>query len=459
MTHFNEHSKTTVRSYRMITLVMAMTCLLISSGCSGKAGSGLAAEPQEVPSTASPSSVNPPSRQTETVSPSANQSPLPVTSASPEPAVSEGIRPADDIEQQIATLPLEDKIGQMLLVGIDGTEVSAQTQNMITTDKVGGIILYADNIDNLKGLVSLTNGLKRSNAGNPAPLFVSVDQEGGKVSRLPDEYAKIPANGAVGVSGNAEAAETMGKLLAREVQGAGFNMNFAPVLDINSNPNNPVIGDRSFGSTSAKVIKLGIAEMKGIESEGVVPVVKHFPGHGDTSVDSHLELPVVKKTEAQLAKLEWLPFQAAIKEQTDAVMVAHILYPKLDPDRPASLSKVIVGQLLREQMGFKGVVITDDLTMGAILKNYSLATAAVNTVLAGSDILLIAHEYSNEQTARKALLAAVRSGKISEARIDESVYRILALKQKYKLTDELIPIPKLTELNKDIKIWRQKISL
>ncbi|MGN7763933.1 beta-N-acetylhexosaminidase [Paenibacillus sp. 22594] len=438
MTRFNEHGNPAVPSYKRITLAMTIACLLFSNGCSGKAGS---------------SSENPPPRQTDVASPPAQSTPQ-VPAASPVPAVSEGSGPVDVIEQEIASMPLEDKIGQMLLVGIDGTEVSSQTHTMITNDKVGGIILYADNIKSLKGLVSLTNELKRSNAGNPAPLFVSVDQEGGKVSRMPDEYAKIPASGSVGASSNAEAANMMGKLLAREVQTAGFNMDFAPVLDINSNPDNPVIGDRSFGNTSAKVIELGIAEMKGIESEGIVPVVKHFPGHGDTSVDSHLELPVVKKTEAQLAKLEWRPFQAAVKEQADAVMVAHILYPNLDPDRPASLSKVIISQILRGQMGFKGVVITDDLTMGAIMKNYSLAAAAVNTVLAGSDILLVAHEYSNERTTRNALLAAVKHGKISEARIDESVYRILSMKHKYQLKDTPVDVPDLTQLNKDIKAWR-----
>ncbi|OKP94870.1 beta-N-acetylhexosaminidase [Paenibacillus sp. P46E] len=441
MTRLKEHSIPAVPSYSRITLAMAITCLLLS-GCSGKTGS---------------SSENPPPRQTHTASLQA-QSPPPVTAASPVHAGSEGSGPVDVIEQEIASMPLEDKIGQMLLVGIDGTEVSTQTQTMITNDKVGGIILYADNIKSLKGLVSLTNELKRINTGNPVPLFVSVDQEGGKVSRLPDEYAKIPANGSVGASGSAEAAEMMGKLLAREVQTAGFNMNFAPVLDINSNPDNPVIGDRSFGNTSAKVIQLGIAEMKGIESEGIIPVVKHFPGHGDTSVDSHLELPVVNKTEAQLAKLEWRPFHAAVKEQADAAMVAHILYPNLDPDRPASLSKVIISQLLRGQMGFKGVIVTDDLTMGAIMKNYTLAAAAVNTVLAGSDILLVAHEYGNEQIARNALLAAVKQGKISEARIDESVYRILSLKDKYQLKDTPVGVPDLTQLNKDIKAWRSSFA-
>jgi beta-N-acetylhexosaminidase len=352
-------------------------------------------------------------------------------------------------------MTLEEKIGQMLLVGIDGTTPDATARKMIAEDKVGGIILYSANISSLKSVVNLTNALKKSNSGNPAPLFMSVDQEGGKVSRLPKEYALFPANGAVGTGNSADAAGTMGELLARAVKSSGFNMDFAPVLDINSNPDNPVIGDRSFGSTAGLVTRLGIAEMQGLEREGIVPVVKHYPGHGDTSVDSHLELPVISKTAAQLAKLEWLPFQAAIQANADAVMVAHILYPKLDPDKPASLSKVIIGQQLRAEMGFKGVVITDDLTMSAIVKNYSLAAAAVDTVLAGSDILLVAHEYKNEQAVRTALLASVKNGKISEGRINESVYRILTLKAKYQLTDQAIAIPDLTGLNSDIKAWRK----
>lgn len=343
----------------------------------------------------------------------------------------------------------------MLLVGIQGKTTGADARKMIAEDKVGGIILYSGNVGSLKELVQLTNALKQSNAGNSAPLFMSVDQEGGKVSRLPADYAAFPSNAAVGKGDDAAAAGTMGELLARAVKSSGFNMDFAPVLDINSNPDNPVIGDRSFGNSAELVTRLGIAEMQGLEREGVIPVVKHYPGHGDTSVDSHLELPVINKTETQLAELEWLPFQAAIREKADAVMVAHILYPKLDPDKPASLSPVIIGQQLRGLMGYEGVVITDDMTMGAIIKNYSLPAAAVESVLAGSDILLVAHEYKNEQTVRAALLDSVKNGSISEARIDESVYRILALKAKYQLTDEAVPLPDLAGLNSDIQAWRK----
>lgn len=424
-----------------------LTSLFLIGGCSSSANSNTASLGEALP------------QQTVSAAPSPSKStpPSPVDTVSPTAASSNENGAKETITEQIAGMTLEDKIGQMLLVGIEGTALDERANKMIADDKVGGIILYADNIRSLKGMVKLTNDLKKSNEGNPAPLFISVDQEGGKVSRMPDEYAVIPANGKVGATGNAAAAGTMGRLLAREVLSAGFNMDFAPVLDIDSNPDNPVIGDRSFGSTADLVARLGIAELKGIESEGVIPVVKHFPGHGDTSVDSHLELPVVHKTAAQLAKLEWLPFLAAFKEHADAVMVAHILFPKIDPKYPASLSKVIIGEQLRGEMGFKGVVITDDLTMGAIAKNYSLASAAVDTVLAGSDILLVAHEYSNEQTVRKALLNAVASGAIPESRIDESVYRILSLKQKYQLTDNPVSVPDLTQLNQDIKAWRRTL--
>ncbi|MNO19475.1 putative lipoprotein YbbD precursor [compost metagenome] len=388
-----------------------------------------------------------------TNAPTAESTPTPVTSATPAPSSE-----SDPVALQVSSMSLEEKIGQMLLVGIDGTVLDEQAKKMITEDKVGGIILYKNNIQDLKGMISLVNSMKESNSGNPAPLFMSIDQEGGKVSRMPKEYVSFPSNGKVGTRNDAKAAEMMGKLLAREVLSAGFNMNFAPVLDINSNPDNPVIGDRSFGSSADLVSTLGIAEMKGMESEGVVPVVKHFPGHGDTSVDSHLDLPIVKKTAEELAELEWLPFQAAIKEGTEAVMVAHILFPQLDPDKPASISNKIIGGLLRGDMKYQGLVITDDLTMGAIMKNYDLATAAIDTVNAGSDILLIAHGYDNEKRVLESLLDHVKKGKIQETRIDESVYRILALKAKYNLSDEPVPVPDLTELNKDIKSWKLTIE-
>ncbi|WP_405132166.1 beta-N-acetylhexosaminidase [Paenibacillus sp. FSL H8-0317] len=364
----------------------------------------------------------------------------------------------DPVQEQLSSLTLEEKIGQMILAGVQGTTLDDQAKQMITNQKVGGIIFYANNVSTLEGTAKFVKSVKEANQSNPVPIFMSVDQEGGKVSRMPDTVESIPSSRKVGETKDSALAETMGELLARQVQLAGFNVDFAPVLDVNSNPKNPVIGDRSFGSSAELVSRMGIAEMKGLRSEGIIPVVKHFPGHGDTSVDSHLDLPVVNKTEKQLAKLEWIPFQAAVKEQVEAVMVAHILFPKLDPDHPASLSDVIIGEHLRRKFNYDGVVITDDLSMGAIAKNFKLDQAALATVKAGSDILLVAHSYESAKTIFDTLMSAVKSGKITESRIDESVYRILALKQQYKLSDNQKASGDLKQLNADIVDWRKQID-
>ncbi|UQZ36611.1 beta-N-acetylhexosaminidase [Paenibacillus sp. PK3_47] len=449
-----------INNYRKISALTAAASLLLVLGCSSNNSSNFPAGSTSTPSPAV-TAISPPSSGPGAAPAASGQLNSPASTASaqtPAPSASPGQSDEDSVALQIAGMTLEEKIGQMLLAGIDGTQLDSQAKRMIAEDEIGGIILYKDNISGLNSMVTLINGLKNSNSGNPVPLFMSVDQEGGKVSRMPKEYADMPSSGRVGAAGNPDSARMFGQLLAREVLAAGFNMNFAPVLDINSNPDNPVIGDRSFGSTAGIVTPLGIAEMKGISEEGVIPVVKHFPGHGDTSVDSHLELPVVNKSAADLAQLEWLPFEAAIAEDADAVMVAHVLFPKLDPDKPASLSRPIISGLLREKMGFTGVVITDDLTMGAITDHYTLAAAAVDTVLAGSDILLVAHQYENEQAVRQALLDSVKDGRITEKRIDESVRRILTLKQKYKLSDAPLPVPDLRDLNKEIKAWQKTLS-
>ncbi|WP_256975154.1 beta-N-acetylhexosaminidase [Paenibacillus amylolyticus] len=364
----------------------------------------------------------------------------------------------DPVQEQLSSLTLEEKIGQMILAGVQGTTLDDQAKQMITNQKVGGIIFYANNVSTLEGTAKFVQSIKEANQSNPVPIFMSVDQEGGKVSRMPETVESIPSSRKVGETKDSALAEKMGELLARQVQLAGFNVDFAPVLDVNSNPKNPVIGDRSFGSSAELVSRMGIAEMKGLRKEGIIPVVKHFPGHGDTSVDSHLDLPVVNKTEKQLAELEWIPFQAAVKEQVEAVMVAHILFPKLDPDHPASLSDVIIGEHLRGKFKYDGVVITDDLSMGAIAKNFKLDQAALATVKAGSDILLVAHSYESAKTIFDTLISAVKSGEISESRIDESVYRILALKQQYKLSDDQKASGDLKQLNADIVDWRKQID-
>jgi beta-N-acetylhexosaminidase len=364
----------------------------------------------------------------------------------------------DPVKKKLQQLTLEEKVGQMILAGVQGTALDEQAKQMIADQKIGGIIFYASNVTTLQGTAAFVQSIKQTNGHNPVPILMSVDQEGGKVSRMPDTVESIPSNRKVGKTNDTALAEEMGTLLARQIKLAGFNVDFAPVLDINSNPKNPVIGDRSFGTTADLVTRMGIAEMKGLRSEGVIPVVKHFPGHGDTSVDSHLDLPVVNKSEKQLAELEWIPFQAAVKENAEAVMVAHILFPKLDSEYPASLSKIIIGDHLRKKLKYDGVVITDDLSMGAISKNYPLNKAAVATVQAGSDILLVAHSYESARTIFDTLISAVKSGEIKESRIDQSVYRILALKQHYKLSDDQQAAGDVKQLNADIRSWRKQVD-
>lgn len=364
------------------------------------------------------------------------------------------------MKKTLSHLSLNQKVGQLLIVGIDGSSLTNETIAMMKQSHAGGVLLFKKNLPDLTRSAKLLNGLKRTNAANSqVPLFISIDQEGGKVSRLPSAFTPMPANAVIGKTGKSELAKRMGQLIARQLKLLGFNVDFAPVLDINSNPKNPVIGDRSFGSTPALVASMGIAEIEGLRGGGVVPVVKHFPGHGDTAVDSHVDLPVVRKTEKQLSAFEWDPFRKAAHAGAEAVMVAHILYPNVDAKEPASLSSTVIQGWLRQKLGFRGVVFTDDLTMGAIAKRHNVGEAAVIAVKAGADAVIIGHEYDNVQLAYRDLLASVRKGELTQARIDESVSRILMLKYKYRLTDAPVPIPQASDLpNAAIGDWLRDVE-
>ncbi len=356
----------------------------------------------------------------------------------------------DLVAKQLEQMTLNEKIGQMLMVGFEGQTINDNIREMIKDYHIGGFVLFKRNVSDARQLVDLTNGLKAENADNNIPLFISVDEEGGKVTRMPDELKKLPSSGRLGKVGDGKLSKEVGMVMGQMLKDFGLNMNYAPVLDINSNPNNPVIGDRSFGADAELVRELGIQTMKGMQSEEVIPVVKHFPGHGDTSVDSHIGLPRVDHGMDRLKGFELVPFADAIEEGTDVVMVAHILFSKIDPENPSTLSKAIITDLLKEDLGFKGVVITDDMTMGAIIENYSIGDAAVKSILAGSDIVSVCHNYSNIVEAVTSIKNAVEEGVITEDRIDESVYKILKLKNKYGLADEPVELPDIGDLNKKI---------
>ncbi|MCB2288246.1 beta-N-acetylhexosaminidase [Clostridium sp. CS001] len=357
----------------------------------------------------------------------------------------------DVIKNKVDAMSLDEKIGQMVVVGFDGYTMNDNINSLIKDNKVGGVILFSKNVENSNQLAALANSIKTSNAQNKTPLFISVDEEGGRVSRMPPEIKKLPSNKVIGKRNDGDFSYNIGKIIGEELKTFGFNMDFAPVLDINSNPDNPVIGDRSFGNNVDVVNNLGIKTMKGIMDSKIISVVKHFPGHGDTSVDSHIGLPVVNKTLTQLNNFELLPFKEAIKNNVDAIMVSHILLSKLDVDFPASMSKVLINDVLRQDLKFQGVIITDDMTMGAIIKNYDIGDASVKSVNAGSDLILVCHGFDNELKVINSLKAAVQNKIITEDRLNESVYRILKLKEKYIINNDAVNPPNIDELNNKIE--------
>lgn len=419
--------KRRVRGFGIILLVG----MLLLSGC--QSGDGHQQDPvpdnaAQIPKEDEP--VNP--------SPAGNTKP-----DHPEPV-------ADPIEDQIDKLTTAEKIGQLVLVGMEGTKPDEHTQELLDKYHVGGFIFYKDNIKNSKQALTLFNELKEANAANPVPLFMSIDEEGGRVSRMPAEFSKMPTASAIGKTGEAEAAKKAYSIIGQALSGFGLNLDFAPVLDVHSNPDNPVIGDRAFGTTPELVGKMGLAAMEGLSGTGVIPVVKHFPGHGDTSVDSHLGLPVVEHDLDRLRDFELKPFADAIASGADMVMIAHILLPKLDNEHPASFSSAVINDLLRKEMGYQGVIISDDMTMGAIKENYAVEQAAVEFITAGGNIVLVGHGYDQETAVIKAITRAVEDGSISEAMLDERVYPILKLKLKYGLTQDPSQGPDVKTINAEI---------
>lgn len=322
-----------------------------------------------------------------------------------------------------------DKIGQLFMVGFLGTSVTPDLASFIKEYKPGGVILFSRNLESVEQMVDLTNGLQ---ACSPhSPLLISIDQEGGRVSRLPKGFTIFPPCDLLGRCGSTELAYAAAATIAKELRAVGVNMNMAPVLDVNSNPDNPVIGDRAFGRTPDVVCQLGMATVAGLQANKVVACGKHFPGHGDTNADSHKELPVVEASRKRLEAIEFPPFRHAIEQGVASMMTAHVLYRALDPELPATLSPAIITKFLRQELRYDGVVLTDDLEMHAIIDHYGVEDAAVRAVLAGCDVLLICQDRDREVAAFEAVEQAVASGTISMGRLNVSADRIARLKDRF----------------------------
>ncbi|WP_399629068.1 glycoside hydrolase family 3 N-terminal domain-containing protein [Sporosarcina sp. SG10008] len=346
----------------------------------------------------------------------------------------------DLIGQAIKQMTMEEKVGQMLMPdfrtwkGKNVTEMNAEIAQLVKDYHLGGVILFRENTVTAEQTTKLVSTYQE--ASEKYGLLISIDQEGGIVTRL-QTGTDFPGNMALGATRSEEVAKKVGMAIGEELNALGINMNFGPSLDVNNNPDNPVIGVRSFGEDPELVGKLGNAYIKGLQESGTAATAKHFPGHGDTAVDSHLGLPEVPHDINRLKKVELYPFQQAMDAGIDAVMTAHVTFPKIDDTKviskkdgkeialPATLSQKVLTGLMREQMSFKGVIVTDAMNMGAIVEHFGAVDAAIRTVKAGTDIVLMP---VGLEAVANGLYDAVNKGEISTKRIEQSVERILTLK-------------------------------
>ncbi|WP_145148925.1 beta-N-acetylhexosaminidase [Paenibacillus xylanexedens] len=328
-------------------------------------------------------------------------------------------------------LTLEQKVGQLLMCGFHGQHADEQITRLIRDHHVGGVIYFRRNVQSVDQLTRLSEEL-RGIAGEAGdlPLMISVDQEGGMVARIDKEgVTQVPGNMALGATGNPDYTLECARILGRELKRTGIDMNLAPVVDVNNNALNPVIGVRSYGENAESVAAHGAAAITGYQSQGIAATAKHFPGHGDTAVDSHLGMVTVPHDRNRLEQIELLPFRRAIEAGVDAIMTAHVIFPAIEPEPiPATLSRKVLTGLLREEMGFEGIIITDCLEMHAISKPYGVAEAAIRAVEAGADLILVSHTLQDQVAAVEAIIEAVRTGRISEEIINKALERIITWK-------------------------------
>jgi beta-N-acetylhexosaminidase len=351
---------------------------------------------------------------------------------------------AQNIDVQIARMSTADKVGQLMLVGFAGTDLTPEMRRWVQERHVGGVVLFSRNMTSFSQTATLTRKL---HACATTPLFVALDQEGGSVARIKEGAISLPGNMALGATRDPALAYVAGQALAIDLRLLGFNMNLAPVLDVNSNPRNPVIGVRSYGEDPKLVGTLGAWYVRGQQEMGVVAVAKHFPGHGNAASDSHFGLPQVVVSKKHFEKVELVPFKQAIAAGLDAIMTAHIAFPNIAEAKntPATLSHAVLTNILRRKLRFEGIVVTDGLEMQGVEKA-GVGAAAVKAILAGADMPMVLWTAQAREQVYRALLAAVRSGEISATRLDQSVRRILSVKQRRGLFDE--PLEPLAEVVK-----------
>ncbi|MFC4451292.1 beta-N-acetylhexosaminidase [Halorussus aquaticus] len=337
-----------------------------------------------------------------------------------------------DVESTVSSLSLDAKVGQLFVAGFNGTAPTAEIEALVAERHLGGVIYFSRNVESPAQLRTLSRTLQGFVPDDGPPLLVSIDQEGGRVARL-SWGTQQPSAMAFGAADDPALSARAGRAVGRELRSLGIDVDLAPVLDVNNNPDNPVIGVRSFGERPETVAELGTAFADGLQDASVVACGKHFPGHGDTATDSHRDLPVIDHDRDRLDRVELRPFRRAIDAGIGAVMTTHVAFPTVaaDAERPATLSPRVVTGLLREELGFDGLVFTDCMEMDAIADGVGTVEGCVQAVKAGCDQICVSHTPEKQRAAIDAVVAAVESGRISESRIDESVRRVLRAKRAY----------------------------
>lgn len=329
-------------------------------------------------------------------------------------------------------MTVTEKIGQRLVGGFPGKTMSEDFIRLVREYKIGNVILFRHNVESSDQLLRLCRSIRelitRETGRRP---FITIDQEGGAVTRLPPEAVNVPGAMALAATGDPENARRAARLTARELRAFGIDFNLAPSVDVNCNPDNPIIGVRSFGDTPEQVEQYALAALRGYREGGVLCAAKHFPGHGDTAMDTHVSLPCIDKPPEELERVELRPFRAMIEAGCPAVMTTHILFPRLEPEGlPATMSRRIITGLLKERMGFTGLVISDCMEMDAIAKYYGSAQGTVKAMGAGVDLVFISHTASTLEQAALAVRGAVEAGELSMEEMDASVEKILDYKAR-----------------------------
>lgn len=329
-------------------------------------------------------------------------------------------------------MDIRRKIGQLIVAGFEGTTVTEEVKTLITKYHVGNIILFERNCKTPKQVFELVSELQKiAIESNGVPLFIAIDQENGMVARLYQGVTHFPGNMAQAAASNPEDSFLIGKYTGEGLKTLGINFNLAPSLDVNNNPKNPVIGVRSFGDSPEKVAGFGESAIRGMQEAGIIATAKHFPGHGDTEVDSHLGLPTVAHDKHRLHSVELYPFKRAIEAGVKAIMTAHILFPALEGDKlPATLSKRILTNLLREELGYKGLIITDCMEMKAIDNNYTTEEAVPLAVKAGADLICISHSFNKQISSINNIYEKLQQGELTMAMLEDRVNRILKAKEE-----------------------------